>query len=64
MSLTWSPLVVAGDHDAHAEAHPLVVVGDVGQELAGRRHTDPLSVAELVQAALLGQHSGDVQLSE
>ena len=61
MPHTGSPLVVPGDHDAHAEAHPLVVVGDVGQELAGRRHADPLSVAQLVQAALLGQHSDDIK---
>ena len=36
---TWSPLVldVSGDH---AEAHPLVVVGDVSQELAGCRQCE------------------------
>ena len=57
LRLTWSPLVVAGHHDAHGQAHPLVVVRDVGEQLAGRRHADPLPVAELVQPTLLRQHA-------
>ena len=39
-----SLLVVSGNHGAHAEAHPLVVVGHVGQQLASSRHADPLAI--------------------
>lgn len=51
------PLVDAGEHHAHAEPHALVVVHHVGHELAGGGHGDALAVAQLVQAALLGEHA-------
>ena len=51
------PLVVAGDHGAHGEAHALVVVGDVGEDLGGGGHGDALAVAQLVEATLLGEHA-------
>lgn len=49
------PFVVSCDHDAHGEPHALVVVGDVGQQLGGGGHGDPLPVPQLVQPALLGE---------
>jgi len=41
-----SLLVVSGNHGPHAESHPLVVVGHVGQQLASCRYTDPLTVPD------------------
>lgn len=50
------PLIVAGQHHAHAETHALVVVHNVGHDLAGGGHRNPLLVPQLVDATLLGQH--------
>ena len=55
-SLATHSLVIASNHDSHGEAHALVVVGNVGEELGGRGHGDALAVPQLVQAALLRQH--------
>lgn len=41
----------------HGKTHSFVVVNHVGHELASGCDGDPLSVAELVHAALLGQHA-------
>lgn len=45
-------LVPAADHRAHAEAHALVRVHEVAQDLGRGRDRDALLVAQLVQAAL------------
>lgn len=42
----------AGAHGAHAEAHVLVAVDEVGEDLAGGGDADAALVAELVEAAL------------
>lgn len=44
-----------GTHGAHAEAHALVAVDEVGEDLAGGGHADAALVSELVQAALHAQ---------
>lgn len=49
------PFVESRDHDSHGQSHAFVVVGDVGEQLGGRCHGDPLVVTQLVETALLGE---------
>ena len=48
-------LVPASDHGAHGEAHALVVVDSVGEDLGGGCDRDALLVFQLVQGALPAQ---------
>lgn len=45
----------AGTHGAHAEAHALVAVDEVGEDLGGSGDADTALVTELVKAALHAQ---------
>lgn len=49
-------LVVPGQHHSHADTHALVVVHNVGHDLAGSGHRNAFLVAQLLDSALLGQH--------
>ena len=57
VTFTWSSLVPATHHGAHAEPHALVLVHHVGQQLGRGRHGDALLVAELIDATLAGQQA-------
>lgn len=50
-------LVPAGNHRAHRQAHALVLVDRVAEQLGRGGHRYALAIAQLVQAALRGQHA-------
>ena len=50
-------LIPSGDHRTHRQAHILVRVDHIGQDLGGARHRNPLLVPQLVDAAVLGEHA-------